>query len=243
MSLAGSALINAGILAAFAGLATGAVQDLGEGASLTVIAFSTAGDAGGEAEAEAEVQKAAPPPSSPSQPDEAKGPEASRIVIADAARPGAEEAEHPDRAVRDVPRIEAAAADPSPVLVDAPPPPVLQANDAGEGQEAQQRDGQDAAERSESSARARAGGGAAGYAAKVRRHLMRYRRQNTVGAGSAFIRFTVLGDGKCRDIGVARTSGSSRFDRAAMQMVRRAVPFPRPPHGASRSFNFEITGT
>lgn len=80
------------------------------------------------------------------------------------------------------------------------------------------------------------------YGAQIKRHLLRFRRQNTVGPGSAFIRFVILPDGKVDGIGVAQSSGSSRFDREAMQIVRRAVPFPNPPKGNSRSFNFEFTG-
>lgn len=80
------------------------------------------------------------------------------------------------------------------------------------------------------------------YGAQIMRHLLRFRRQNTVGPGSAFIRFVILPDGKVDGIGVAQSSGSSRFDREAMQIVRRAVPFPNPPAGHTRSFNFEFTG-
>ncbi|MET1755520.1 TonB family protein [Novosphingobium sp. RD2P27] len=80
------------------------------------------------------------------------------------------------------------------------------------------------------------------YGASIKQHLLRFRRQNTVGPGSTFIHFIVLADGTVADVGVAQSSGSSRFDREAMQIVRRAAPFPHPPGGNSRSFNLEFTG-
>ncbi|MEE4453292.1 TonB family protein [Novosphingobium resinovorum] len=88
-----------------------------------------------------------------------------------------------------------------------------------------------------------AGNSAVGnFNGRVYQHLQRYRRGNTIGAGAVLVGFTVEPNGAARAIHVARGSGSSRFDAEALQLVRRAAPFPRPPDGAAHSFTFEITG-
>lgn len=80
------------------------------------------------------------------------------------------------------------------------------------------------------------------YKAEIWRHLLRYRRPNVVGPGSAFVSFDIDGNGAVTKLGVVQSSGSRRFDDEAMQMVRRAQPFPRPPVGVARAFTFEIKG-
>lgn len=82
----------------------------------------------------------------------------------------------------------------------------------------------------------------AGYKGEVWRHLQRFRRPNAVGPGSAFVSFTVGGGGNVVELGIAQSSGSTRFDGEALQMVRRAQPFPKPPQEVGRSFVFEIKG-
>lgn len=80
------------------------------------------------------------------------------------------------------------------------------------------------------------------YKGHVYQHLLRYRQTNTIGSGKVLVAFVVEPDGAARNVSVARSSGSSRFDREAVQLVRRAVPLPSPPDGASHSFTFEIAG-
>jgi TonB family protein len=67
------------------------------------------------------------------------------------------------------------------------------------------------------------------YKGKLYQHLTRYKQVNVVGAGTVVIALTVEPGGTARDIVVARSSGSIRFDREALQLVRRAVPLPPPP--------------
>ncbi|EIZ81149.1 TonB family protein [Novosphingobium sp. Rr 2-17] len=86
------------------------------------------------------------------------------------------------------------------------------------------------------------GGALGGYKAEVWRHLLQYRRPNAVGPGSALVSFSIGDSGGVGDVGIARSSGSTRFDGEAKQMVRRAQPFPKPPPDAARSFTFEIKG-
>lgn len=83
---------------------------------------------------------------------------------------------------------------------------------------------------------------ASNYKGKLYQHLTRYKQVNVVGAGKVVIALTVEPDGTARDIVVARSSASMRFDREALQLVRRAVPLPPPPDGKPYRFNFEITG-
>lgn len=80
------------------------------------------------------------------------------------------------------------------------------------------------------------------YKGKVWRHLQRFRRSNVVGPGSAFVGFSLEDRGKVTELSIVRTSGSSRFDGEALQMVRRAEPFPAPPPHVAHAFIFEIKG-
>lgn len=80
------------------------------------------------------------------------------------------------------------------------------------------------------------------FKGRIYQHLLRHRRTNTIGSGEVIVAFTIEADGTARAISVARGSGSSRFDREALALVRRASPFPRPPDGAAHSFTFAITG-
>lgn len=80
------------------------------------------------------------------------------------------------------------------------------------------------------------------YAGLVYRHASRHRRANTTGPGEVRIRMVLGMDGRLESSSIARSSGSSRFDRQALMMVRRASPFPRPPVGANRTLVIGIKG-
>ena len=54
--------------------------------------------------------------------------------------------------------------------------------------------------------------------------------------GQAVIAFTIDDHGGLATIGVAVSSGNPAVDQAALEMIRRAAPFPPPPPGAQRSF-------
>ncbi len=94
----------------------------------------------------------------------------------------------------------------------------------------------------------RAGGSEQGNAAvsnypgKVMRRLSRASRPRVGVRGEVLITFTIAGNGGLAGTSVARSSGSPRLDNAALQVVRRAAPFPRPPRGAQRSFSVRIVG-
>lgn len=100
------------------------------------------------------------------------------------------------------------------------------------------------AERSEQVARAtrQAGNAAASsYRGLVQRKIARQREPRVRGKGSAVVTFSVSGGGALSGIRVSQSSGQSEIDRAALQMVRRAAPFPSPPAGAPTTFNQRIT--
>ncbi|MBP2673175.1 MAG: TonB family protein [Deltaproteobacteria bacterium] len=50
--------------------------------------------------------------------------------------------------------------------------------------------------------------------------------------GRVVVEFQILPDGTVRDVRVARGSGFAVLDRNAVEAVRSAAPFPRPPAGA-----------
>jgi protein TonB len=47
--------------------------------------------------------------------------------------------------------------------------------------------------------------------------------------GKVVISFLVLSDGSVRHVRVVQGSGHSALDRGAVEAVRKAAPFPRPP--------------
>ncbi|MGJ8544185.1 MAG: TonB family protein [Sulfitobacter sp.] len=83
---------------------------------------------------------------------------------------------------------------------------------------------------------------ASNYPGKVMRKLSRVRRPSVRARGAARVRFTVAASGQLAGVSIAKSSGSAQLDQAAMQLVRRAAPFPAPPPGAQRSFSINISG-
>ena len=80
------------------------------------------------------------------------------------------------------------------------------------------------------------------YAGLVMQHLSKVRRPRAASPGSAFVSFTIGRKGELKDISISKSSRSSRFDRDALMVVRRAAPFPPPPPGVRTSFSVEIEG-
>ena len=80
------------------------------------------------------------------------------------------------------------------------------------------------------------------YAGEVMRHLSRVRRPRASSPGSAFVSFTLTADGHIEDVSISQRSGSGRFDRDAINVVKRAAPYPEPPLGVNRTFVVEIEG-
>jgi protein TonB len=74
------------------------------------------------------------------------------------------------------------------------------------------------------------------YPGKVRSKLARASRSiRAKGRGEVVVAFAVGSNGSVRSARVARSSGVSAVDQAALQAIRKASPFPPIPQGAGRS--------
>ena len=80
------------------------------------------------------------------------------------------------------------------------------------------------------------------YPGQVMRKLSRAPRPRVGVRGAATVAFTVAANGRIETIGLAASSGSAKLDEAALRLVRRAGPFPKPPAGAMRRFTVQIEG-
>ncbi len=83
---------------------------------------------------------------------------------------------------------------------------------------------------------------ASNYPGQVMRKLSRAGRPRVNARGTAVVAFSISSAGGLASLSLARSSGSSALDRAALGVVRSAAPFPRPPSGARRSFSIQIKG-
>lgn len=83
---------------------------------------------------------------------------------------------------------------------------------------------------------------ASNYPGLVMRKLSRAPRPRINVRGAAVVAFRVSDGGGLAAVTIARSSGSSALDQAALRVVRRAAPFPAPPSGARRSFSVRIKG-
>jgi protein TonB len=98
--------------------------------------------------------------------------------------------------------------------------------------------GRDTARRSDDQGNA----AASNYPGEVMRHLARVPRPRAASRGAALVQFSIAAGGGLASVGLARSSGSSRLDRAALTVIERAAPFPAPPAGAQRRFSVRIEG-
>ncbi|MGH1414759.1 MAG: cell envelope integrity protein TolA [Pelagimonas sp.] len=80
------------------------------------------------------------------------------------------------------------------------------------------------------------------YPGLVMRKLSRVSRPRIKARGSATVSFRISATGGIAGASISRSSGSAALDKAALQLVRRAAPFPKPPAGAKRSFSIAIKG-
>jgi protein TonB len=80
-----------------------------------------------------------------------------------------------------------------------------------------------------------------GYAARVRARVASNRPSVAGRGGTAVISFAVTAGGGLAYARLARSSGTPTLDQAALAAVRRSVPFPPPPAGASsRQLAFSV---
>lgn len=71
------------------------------------------------------------------------------------------------------------------------------------------------------------------YGMRVRARILANRQGGGGLRGRAVISFGVSSSGGLRYVTISRSSGNRSVDRAALQTVRRASPFPRPPQTAT----------
>lgn len=82
---------------------------------------------------------------------------------------------------------------------------------------------------------------ASNYPGLVMRKLSRAGKPRVDARGAAVVAFSIGGNGALSSVSLARSSGSGALDQAAVQLVRRAGPFPKPPQGARRDFSIRIS--
>ncbi|MFG6517735.1 TonB family protein [Sulfitobacter sp. 1A13496] len=83
---------------------------------------------------------------------------------------------------------------------------------------------------------------ASNYPGKVMSRIARVGKPRVRSRGTAVIAFSIGGGGQLAGVRVARSSGSAALDQAALGIIRKAAPFPRPPAGARRNFSIQIKG-
>lgn len=81
------------------------------------------------------------------------------------------------------------------------------------------------------------------YLRMVWTRVMRFRPERITLTGTAVLRFTLAADGSLVNASVADSSGSGLLDRAALNALERAAPFPVPPSSVGDSLTFEIPFT
>ena len=79
------------------------------------------------------------------------------------------------------------------------------------------------------------------YRGRVQSHLARYKKSPGRGVrGRAIVSFSITKSGRVSSVRLARRSGNSAIDRAALSMVRRASPFPPIPNGMRSRMSFSV---
>jgi protein TonB len=84
-----------------------------------------------------------------------------------------------------------------------------------------------------------------GYRARIARHLAKFKRfpaemPRSVAGGKVTISFSIGPDGRVLNAQVVLPSGVPAIDAEAMAMLRRAEPFPTPPHAGRMTNSFVI---
>lgn len=81
---------------------------------------------------------------------------------------------------------------------------------------------------------------ASNYPGRVSAAVARQRLPRARTNGVARVAFTIAGNGGLASVGLAKSSGDTDLDRAALNLIRRAAPFPPPPPGAQKQFVINI---
>lgn len=82
----------------------------------------------------------------------------------------------------------------------------------------------------------------ASYGRAVLTQISRTRKARAPSRGRTVVAFSISDAGALASVQVLQSSGSPDLDRVALDHIRRAAPFPKPPAGARRQFSFEFVG-
>jgi protein TonB len=107
------------------------------------------------------------------------------------------------------------------------------------------RDAAKAASAQSRQAASQGDGGAAAsasYGRAVLSQISRTRKARAPSRGRAVVAFSISEGGALASVKVLQSSGSPDLDQVALDHIRRAAPFPKPPAGARRQFSFEFVG-
>ncbi|ARC88022.1 TonB family protein [Rhodovulum sp. MB263] len=211
------------------------------GAAEAAIGSSFADMAAGRLDAESVEDVVEPEqPLEPLRPDR---PEPVETVMPD---PAQALAPVPDMVVAESPEPETLTAEPEPKPEPKPEAKPVARGNADRNARAGQAAGNERAEAATSGrggAVAESGNAASSnYPGLVMRALSRVPKPRIRARGAAVVAFRVAADGGLASASVARSSGSTALDQAALRLVERAAPFPAPPRGAQRSFSIRIEG-
>lgn len=80
------------------------------------------------------------------------------------------------------------------------------------------------------------------YPGQVMRRINRVRKPRVNARGTATVAFSISSGGGLSGVSIARSSGSAALDKAAMLVIQKAAPFPKPPGGAKRRYTIRIKG-
>ncbi|MDO8885175.1 MAG: TonB family protein [Pseudotabrizicola sp.] len=80
------------------------------------------------------------------------------------------------------------------------------------------------------------------YPGLVLRKIEGTRKTASSARGTVVVAFRVASSGALASARVARSTGDPSLERAALDHIRRAAPFPPPPAGAETEFRFEFVG-
>lgn len=83
---------------------------------------------------------------------------------------------------------------------------------------------------------------ASNYPGLVMRRIARVPKPRVNARGTTVVAFSISRGGGLGALSVVRSSGSAALDKAALRVIRKASPFPKPPQGAKRSFSIRIKG-
>lgn len=197
------------------------------------------------AEVEPPEELTPPPPEETLEAEEDETPEPPTNALASSARP----VERPENLAKTEPEPEPRPEPQRQTRTTQTQPERRQPQAAPQGNaERNANAGQEAGSETATATRSGAGGrsqqagnaAASNYPGQVMRKLSRVPRPSMNVRGATVVAFRIGTNGGLAGASVARSSGSSALDSAALRVVQRAAPFPAPPAGAQRSFSVQI---